>query len=212
MAYDYKTLITPLHQQPRFQAVVDALAGALGQVTDTTLALPSYFDIDQAEGAQLDVLGEWVGAGRSVRAPIDNNFFSLDTAGKGFDEGYWKAAFLPVEGVAFLDDLSYRAALRFKILQNHWHGNMIAFNRLWITLEGATPNLIVVYDNQDMSMNVNVYGPPVSNFLQLYIQQQGLIPKPVGVRIASYTFTVSPVFGADEDSLSISGPDFGFLI
>lgn len=211
MADDYTQLVTSEHRRDKFLAVVRALTEGFGQIHDACLSLPAAFDLSLAEGVQLDVVGKWVGLGREVTVPIDNNFFSLDTVGKGFDEGYWKDAFVATEGVAFLDDLSYRAALRFQIQRNTWDGHFLAYSRLWVRLEGATPNLVVCHDNQDMTMSVTIYGPPVSSFLRLFIEQQHLIPKPMGVRITSHTFVTAPVFGTDEDSLSISGPDLGFI-
>lgn len=212
MADDYTQLVTPLHQQDKFLASVAAFTDGLGQITDATLALTQQYGLATAEGVQLDTVGKWVGIGRDVRTPVDNQFFSWDTAGKGWDEGYWKGAFVPTEGIAFLDDISYRAALRFKILQNTWEGPMLAFYTRWVLLEGATPNLLVVHDNMDMSMGVTFYGPPMSIFLRLFIEQQGLVPKPLGVRIATYTYMTVPVFGLDEATLSINGPDFGYII
>jgi hypothetical protein len=226
MAEDFTQLVTPLHQQDKFLAVVAAFTDGLGQITDATQALTVQYGLDTAEGAQLDVVGKWVGIGRDVRTPVDNQFFTWDTAGKGWDEGYWKGAFVPTEGVASLDDLSYRAALRLKVMQNTWAGPFEAFYTRWILLEGATPNLLVVRDNMDMSVDVAFYGPIISTFLRLFIEQQVLVPKPLGVRINSYTYTGGfgggggggglmtnlPVFGLDEASFSINGLDFGYLI
>lgn len=226
MAADYTDLITPRHQTaPRFTATVALLTSAVGSVADVTLTLPSRFDLDIAEGAQLDAVGKWVGVGREIVSPVANQFFSWDTAGKGYGQGYWKDAFAPVDGISILDDRSYRAALRLKILRNRWAGAYQGFTPLFVRLEGDVENVILLRDNLNMSVDVIVYGPILSTFLRLLIEQADLIPRPMGVRIASYTYLLTgsgggtgaitapvPVFGLDESTQRIDGLDFGYLL
>jgi hypothetical protein len=73
-----------------------------------------YFDLDQAAGAQLDILGQIVGAGRTVN-------------------------FQPSGGVSpTLDDTTYRVLLKAKIAQNQWDGKIASLYPLWtIILSGA---------------------------------------------------------------------------
>lgn len=213
MSTDYTTYITPQHRErPKFTATVEVLAGALGGISDTLLSLPSKFDVDTAEGAQLDVVGAWVGLGRSLTAPVPNTWFSFDTPGKGWDEGYWKDSFTPAEGVVYLDDLSYRAALRLKVSASHWTGQLEKYMVFPVRLERSEPNILLMKDNQDMSFNAYVLGAAPSEFLQIVIQQENLIPKPFAVRINSYTFTNEPVFGVDYATLMINGPDYGHFL
>lgn len=76
---DYTGLITSEHaDKPKFAAMV---AGALQPVVDLQnlmATFPAAYDVDDAIGAQLDVVGEWVGRTRDLTVPIDNPFFSLD--------------------------------------------------------------------------------------------------------------------------------------
>lgn len=213
MAQDYTQLITSEHaDKPKFVATVALLTGAVGEVFDTAMSIPARYDLDSAVGVQLDAVGEWVGLGRLLTAPIDNTWFSFDTPAKGWDEGYWKEPFVPTEGVALLDDFSYRAALRLQIAVNHWSGQLGDYMLKYVVLENSAGNYVVVKDNQDMSMNVYVLGLAPSLFLQLAIQQEQLVPKPFGVRIAGYTFVNTPVFGTDHHDALIDGLDIGAFL
>lgn len=213
MATDYTQYITSQHQErPRFAALVSLVTGCFGAVTDVLQAMPVAYDLDAAEGVQLDSVGKWVGLGRTLTAPIPNTFFSFDTPGKGWDEGYWKGAFVPSEGIVSLDDGSYRAALRLKIAGNHFTGELQDYMRLPMLLEGPVPNILVVKDNQDMSIDVYILGRQPSLFLRNAIEQEQLIPKPFGVRINAYHYTNTAVFGVDYSTTSIDGPDFGSFL
>ena len=109
-------LVTNEHQdKPKFMAT---LAATLQPFADLNAVLDNFsalFDVDCAVGAQLDVVGQWVGLSRKLEAPIPNVYFSFDVAGVGFDQGVWFAPFDPTEGVISLDDATYRTMLYIKI-------------------------------------------------------------------------------------------------
>jgi len=225
MSTDYKTLATPAYRDlPRFGAVLDAITQPLADVVSTAAGLIADFDLDTAEGAQLDKVGEWVGITRAVITPVPNQFFTWNSTTKGWNAGYWKGPFTPVDGVSLLDDTSYRAALRFKIAQNHWEGPLSGFNSFFVRLEAASENIVIVHDNMDMTMSVSFFGPIMSNFLRLFIEQQDMVPRPMGVAISGYTYGLTgtgggtgampatPLFGLDISNGTINGLDFGYLI
>ncbi|HEY8353844.1 MAG TPA: DUF2612 domain-containing protein, partial [Methylophilaceae bacterium] len=79
MAKDYTKLITSEHnQRPKFRAMVEAVAGAWGAVYDATLAIPQSFDLDVAEGVQLDAVGLWVGQSRLIPDVLLIEFFGFE--------------------------------------------------------------------------------------------------------------------------------------
>lgn len=50
-------------------------------------------------------------------------YFALDDAdGVGFDKGVWKGQFDPSDGMVTLDDETYRAVIKTKILANKFDG------------------------------------------------------------------------------------------
>lgn len=208
---DYLGLITSQHRgKPNFTAVLNVLTAPLVAAQAVLAEFSSSYDLDSAVGSQLDAVGEWIGTTRRLRAPIDNVFFSWDTAGKGWDEGYWKGPFVPAEGVAEMDDSSYRAALRLRVAVNHWSGQNQSYRYLPVKLEGTNGNIITVVDNQDMSMRVVVLGIQPSLFFRLVVQQQELTPKPLGVRITGYEYRNTPVYGHDFSDTLYDGMDRGF--
>lgn len=214
MARNYLGLITEQHQsRPRFAALVELLTSATAASTAAISAIPPAFDLDSATGAQLDAVGLWAGASRAVLAPIPGTSFSFDTLGLGFDEGTWAPGYAPTEGVVLLDDSTYRAAIRLKIVCNHWAGIQAGFEMIPIRLEHSSDNnLIFGVDNQDMTMTVYVCGPSISVLLRAAIQQGGLVPKPMGVRIAGFVYIAAPVLALDSSTSSSGGLDVGGFI
>lgn len=90
-----------------------------------------WFDLDHAEGAQLDMLGEAVGAYRT-----------LD--------------FQPASGPSTLDDRVYRFYIRAKIIKSVWDGSADMLTRILNTFfsdMGAS-----VIDHQDMSVTFILRG------------------------------------------------------
>ena len=122
---DYTGLITSEHnQRPKFMAVVEALTKPMVALQNLLGGMPDVFDLDKAVGVQLDAVGLWVGIARRVATPLTGVYFSLDTAGVGFDQGNWKGPFDPDTGLTLLDDDTYRLVLRAKIGANHWDGTL----------------------------------------------------------------------------------------
>lgn len=214
MATDYTQLLTSAHrEQPRFAATVSLVTSSIASVTDALMLLPEQFSVDTAVGVQLDVVGLWVGMSRSVAVPVSDPYFSWDTVGRGWDEGYWKPPYAPTEGVALMDDATYRAAIRLKIVTNHWAGRQELFTGIPIKLEHATDdNVIFAQDHMDMSMTFFVVGPSVSPVLKAVIAQSGTLPKPIGVRVRTVVFTPVPVFALDAESHTLAGLDSGAFL
>lgn len=76
----YISLLTSEHRdKPQFTAVVQALTQALADGVNLGLSLIDKFDLDQANGAQLDAIGLWVGMLRSVKTPLTGVYFTWDT-------------------------------------------------------------------------------------------------------------------------------------
>ncbi|TDV39517.1 uncharacterized protein DUF2612 [Paraburkholderia caballeronis] len=209
---DYTGLITSEHQQaPKFMATVAALVGPLVDQINVLGGMPSKFDLDEAVGDQLDVVGEWIGLGRGVKTPLTGVYFALDTPGLGFDQGVWMGPFDPSTGVTELDDETYRLMIRAKIAANHWDGT---FESSVSILQSIFPGgaSIFIEDNLDMSIGICVAGV-VPSALFLALLSGGYIPiKPAGVRVSYYLVTSetgAPIFGFDMDNTFVAGFDSG---
>lgn len=208
---EYTELITSEHSdKPKYMAMVQAVVQPVVDALNVTDSLPAEFDLDLAVGAQLDVVGQWVGIGRRVNTPLEGVYFSLDIEMLGFDQGVWKGPYDPDVGVTVLDDDSYRLVLKAKISSNHWDGTFGATKAIMDQIFGDATH-VFIEDNQDMSMTVGVAGmrpPPI----RLALLTEGYISvKPEGVRVKYYLTTTEdgPLFGFDINNVYIAGFDQG---
>lgn len=118
--------------------------------------IDSIYKIDNAFGAWLDVIGEIVGASRTV---------------------------LISETEAYLlNDEDYKIYIKAKVAKNAWNGQIDSLQDLWYELFGTN---IGIFDNQNMSINVYIIGNFSNNILRL-IKANKIVPKPVGVHINYY--------------------------
>lgn len=207
----YVSLITSEHaDKDKFIAAVRA---SVAPFADSQAQLANFlpsFDLDSAVGAQLDVIGLWVGASRNVATPLTGVYFEFDNPLLGWDEGFWKGRFDPDEGLTSLDDDHYRALIRAKIAANHWDGTLPSADAILAQLlEGST---VYIQDNQDMTMTVGVVGAPLDVVLRALLTGGYLTLKPEAVRIDAYlvpSVPATPLFGFDVENSLISGFDTG---
>jgi len=123
---EYLALITNEHfDKQKFVDTVSLSVAPLVDIKNTLdLVQGKDFDLDDAVGVQLDIIGIWIGISRYVNVPLSGVYFSFDIAGLGFDQGVWKGPFDPDTGVVTLNDDSYRLLLRARIGANNWDGTM----------------------------------------------------------------------------------------
>jgi hypothetical protein len=210
-ATDYTALITSEHSsKPRFSAMVAAVAQCFVDQQNLVNSISNSFDLDQAIGAQLDIIGLWVGISRQVKTPL-NVYFSFDTAGLGFDQGNWQGPFDPSTGLVSLDDGTYRTLLRAKIAANSWDGTVPAAASAYANLFAGSGSQIFIQDNQDMTMTVGVSGAIPSALLRALFSGGYLPLKPEGVH-ANYvvpSVNNTALFGMDVSNQYIQGFDSG---
>ena len=157
---------------------VKVLLTASDEIFALAVSMDDEFDIDHATGVQEDVLGEFVGAERTL-------------------------PYQPRKGISpELDNAAYRKLLLAKIAKNQWKGGIYDIKELWNALFGKG---IIIQDNQDMSIDVLAIG--INDQITKEMVQQGLIvPKPQGVRV-NYYFADRAVFGYDIETDTIKGYD-----
>ena len=157
------------------------LARDTSEVENTAQKLIDAFELDEAVGTQLDILGRIVGIERMLN-------------------------FQPTSGSALMDDDNYRLCIKAKIIKNTWRGNAQDLYDAWNILFPGT-KIFEIQDLQDMSFNVFISGD--FDDLQKEIINHGyIIPKPEGVRINLLTITDLtglPLFAYDYDTLYLSG-------
>lgn len=209
---DYLALIPGQNSnKPRFMAWVAANMQPLVDAQALALSLSSYFLLDTAVGAQLDILGQQLGQTRIVD-------------------------FVPEGGVSSeLDDDLYRLILKAKVLKNTWRGTRQEIYEFWqrvFPLYG-----IQIVDGQDMTMSVAVFGLPLDpsalmpftwdtpglgwgqgywtlfngGILRELVRNGYFTPKPAGVSV-SYSFPDDPVFAWNQNSDYLKGWNEGTWI
>ena len=157
----YLDLVTSQYRAAdNFQKWLSAALGYYDDLASVMDNLPVTFTLDQAQGAQLDTLGKFLGLSR--RLPFN-----------------------PPSGSAVLTDVIYRQALKLLVIKNLWQGDYGLLRSTWIKVLGLTKFAVV--DNMNMTINVNMTGT-VDTTMQAMITNDLLFPRPQGVTV-TYTFT-----------------------
>ena len=148
--------------------IFDILFGLCGKID-------SIYKIDNAFGSWLDVIGEIVGASRTV---------SISET-----EAYT------------LSDEDYKIYIKSKIAKNAWNGQIDSLQDLWFELFGKR---IGIVDNQDMSIGIYLIGEYSDNMIRL-IKAHKIVPKPVGVLVHYYRFALGKIFSYGFDNEICTG-------
>ena len=151
--------------------------------------LADCYDLETAEGAQLDILAKYIGVNRNSNVPASVLFFSYaDARGGGPFQGFNAAGASSLNGYVYdsvnnLDlpttaftDVQFLFVLQMQIALNHFDGT---FSYIQTFLEEFFPGQITCTDNRDMTLTYNVIaGLPISNTILV-----NFLPRPMGVGI-----------------------------
>lgn len=191
----YTGLITSQHRnKKKFKAVVEANAKFYVHLQSVFNSMIEKFDIDQAVGDQLDIIGKWAGVSRFIRSPLVGIYFEWGAASVGWSSGIWQGEFSPTSGLTSLPDDIYRTLIKAKIAANRWDGTIPSAYDIWETV--FTDNAVIIQDNQNMSIIVAVVGSTLDALTQALLTG-GYIPlKPEGVKVQYYAVPTdtNPVF------------------
>lgn len=201
---DYLKLLTSQHRdKPLFTAAVMALVDGILGTTNTTLDMPDDFDLDRAQGVQLDQIGLWVGIGRFVPSALIGIYFTWDSTEHGWEAGYWRGPFDPLNGVTSVDDDTYRTLIRAKIAANIWDGTLFSMYGFWELVFGK--HTIFIQDNQDMTMTL-IYDSTKLTPIEVALLTGGYFDmKPSGVRVLYASLSSAPLFAWDRNTATFKG-------
>lgn len=158
MAIDkYLDNITSQHRdKPKFIAWLSSSLNIIDHAYIMTKNMDNDFDLDNAIGKQLDILGQIIGRKRTL-------------------------TFQPLNGHnPVLDDETYKLALKAKVAMNMWDGKIESAYEIWNNIFDDIG--LQLQDNQDMSLTAYITGY-VNQIRQDLIQHGYIVPKPEGVRI-----------------------------
>lgn len=163
---DYLSLVESQHKvRPRFMAVLTDYLRPVVDAHNLSDELPKAFSVENAQGAQLDIIGQIVGVSRNFP------YISGQTT----------------ETKSMNDD-QYRLVIRATIARNQWDGSFRSFAKTWNEIFAGQAINAVVVDGMDMSCQVTMSGDFDSDMAVL-ISSGYVFPKPMGVRM---TYAVSP--------------------
>lgn len=208
---EYLSLITSEHRdKAKFESMVSLDVSLQVQVQSLmTQMFTTLFDLDLAYGAQLDIIGKWVGVSRRIKVPIPAVYFSWDADYTlGWEYGSWAPPSAPTS-ITELPDDAYRTLIRTKIAANRWDGTTTGAYTIWDSI--FTAYTILIQDFQDMSYDLIIVGGIVDS-LTLALLTGGYLPlKPEAIRINNYIVPVNdgPLFGWDLENDYIQGWETG---
>lgn len=204
----YLGLVTSEHRnRPRFMATVAAVTDPLCGLQELLETMRAAFDVDSAVGGQLDRTGEWIGRSRHLRLELDDVYFEWGREAVGWARGSWKGLYDPETGMVRLPDETYRLLLKAKIGANRWDGTVPGAYEVWESAFADTGSLILMQDNQDMSVVIGLAGTPLDAVMRNLLLQGYLPLKPEGVRVAWYAVAPErgPLLGWNCETGGLSG-------
>lgn len=186
MAKYHELLIQQYAQQPKAVATIQGFDDAIQEIWDGMVAITNSLNIDLAYGKALDNVAARVGANRFVKKGVERTFFgftNLDTtAGFGGSSGYRGGVFYRYGGSTFdpltLDDVDLRTYIKMKVWKNLQQATfpyLIAF-----LTEFFGENNFVVTDNEDMSVDIEIFGT-LTPIKQVLLVNYDMLPRASGV-------------------------------
>jgi len=147
------------------------------------------FDLETAEGNQLDILAKYIGVNRNSNIPASVLLFSYANAlGGGPFQGFNSVGSSTLNGYVYdsvneidfpttaFTDVQFLFVLQLQIALNHFD---VTFSYIQSFLEEFFPGQITCTDNLNMTLTYNVpAGLPISNAVLV-----NFLPRPMGVGI-----------------------------
>lgn len=172
-------------------ATVTAITEEFELIYDNANILDFAYDLDNAIGKQLDIIGRIVGINRKVPFAVPKNYFGFEGHSNAYPMGNkfkvvisypLKDKFEIPYSDGQLNDFDYRFFIRAKIIKNYATSKTIDTNRL--SIQNAVDFLFngkaYVVDNMDMTMTIYIDSGFDINML-LYLERLDLLPRPQAV-------------------------------
>lgn len=211
----YTDLIAGAHtERERYVSWVYALTEPLVAAKNRLAQMVLDFDVDYAEGAQLDALAVRIGLSRKIQEPIKDVFFAFDDVdGIGFDFGAWKEAKDDAYSITTLGDEVFRRLLKAKIALNQYSGKNEDSEATLALVANAfdlNSSLFGYLDNQDLSITISLARdkvPPivwdVFNDGIFSVNQAGISQNVIDGITGALATTSSEVMTSDEGDVYI---------
>lgn len=187
-------LIYQYAKKPKAVATIDAIVGECDRVIENLTDLLNQWDIDQARGFSLDIIGRRVGVSRTLPAFVSKGYLGYlgSLQGKPWGEGIWYRQGDSTGSSISLNDNDYRFLIRAKIFKNFQDGTLDYVMNAMQQVLSAEVN---IEDNYDMTATVYLPLTALNPLQSHMIQVMDILPRPMGVM---YTY------------INASGKEFGF--
>lgn len=210
-------LIVQYSDKPKASETISSIVKRFKNNFDLLEQMEDAFDLDNAVGKQLDIIGKIVGISRNVEGVIPKIFFGFDDNINA--KGFSLAPFYTGDQAKYTDtqlsDSDYRFFIRMKIAKNHAKATMSDDN-------GSNLNNIVLsmfdgyaymVDNKDMSVTIYVENSPKS-YLLPYAISLDLIPLPQAVEVKYISLIARKSFGFsnNQNSFGFSSGSFSRIL
>lgn len=178
------------------------------QLSDAAQSVRIMYNIDQAYGAQLDIIGRIVVIPRSYIGAVTLNpgmFANPDGAEFGDTDAMFSA--LSVDQDEQMSDDLYRLVIKSKIIKNNSDATI---ESILYGMNFLLPNAEVlrVTDGENMSFSVEFYGN-ITNLERWALLNVDLVPKPQGVRFNGFLEGLDYVqFGEDDMQFGDTATEF----
>jgi hypothetical protein len=197
----YPELITSEHnQKPNFMNLVEVLCGSVYDATAATQSLVQAFNLNTAAGAQLNIIGLWIGQSRVIPGVLATGYFGFSEYPSGSPDGlqlpFGELTNSGIGGVFFgltdsntsttvLNDAQYLTVLRARICRNQSNGTLSALEGALFFIFGVG---CAVADFGTLSLAITV-SEPIPPVDQALISGLDILPRPAGVAIGSIVYT-----------------------
>lgn len=186
-------LIKQYWRSPKARADIALRLGTLAPIADVLLGLADAFDVDQAVGRQLDIIGRIVGLVRRYRTQRLRQFFGFSNNPRSLGFGHrfdsmWDGGPLMRRGGdnyewQNMPDDEFRRIVKAKIAANNTKSTMVdPIGRLSVqdVVLAATDGMGYVVDNQDMTMAL-IISPQFPADVLWFLLQKDLLARPLGL-------------------------------
>lgn len=179
-----KLLVLQYSDKPNAKAEMTALINEYQAAWTFFENFIPNFDIDQAWGDRLDLIGKIVGFGRNVSLIFDKKYFGFDHQPNalGFDQAPFYRHGDELYSDTDLNDTDYQFYLKAKITKNNVKARMGGENSLQKAFLYLFENQAYVVDNKDMTLTIMLSNDSWLGKISI-LTQLNLMPLPQGVRI-----------------------------
>lgn len=205
-------LIKQYWEKPRARAEIELKAASWEVIHGVIDSFINEFDIDNAYGDRLDIIGSIIGMPRNIQFLIDKIAFgfSENVNARGFDDRFLTVSdvatfldkFEPTRTPLDLNDADYRAFIKAKIMSNIAAAFMVSDERVSINdaINVAFEGQAYAIDNKDMTLTLYVSIAFDTARLDA-IRQLDLLPKPMGVLYKIIQYDPDGTFGFSDNPI-----------